>query len=158
MAVLLRRRPSLPLISILRRAKWSDGRPARPTRLLPSSALPSSPLVVIVVVVFGICARGGRSGASDFLPVVLHGRRKLFDARQKCRDLPDVGFGERLVPCGHSRVADAVVNHVKDVPFGIVVRLENQVRWRRIERLFECGGLAVDAAMAESPIPQLRPP
>ncbi len=67
-----------------------------------------------------------------FFPVLLNSRRKLVQARKKCRHLPHVLLAERFIPCGHAAVADAGSDSVKNVPLGIIERLEDKLRRGRI--------------------------
>ena len=62
------------------------------------------------------------------------------------------GAGESLVPSGHAGVTHPCANGVEDVPLGIVGRIGDQVRRRRIEGIAERGGLAIEASVAQGAI------
>ena len=71
---------------------------------------------------------------------------------RKRGDLPHVLIGESFVPGGHACVTDAGADGVEDVPLGIVGRIGDEIRRRRIERVGESGGLAVESSVAESAV------
>src|SRR6266403_3130123 len=95
---------------------------------------------------------GWRAHHDRFLPIVLYGGRQFVYAGEECRKFPHVRLGERLVPGGHSGIADAGANCVKHVPFRIIGRMKDET-WRRwIERFLQGRGLPVEAAMAKRAI------
>src|SRR5947207_15065096 len=67
-----------------------------------------------------------------FFPVLLNSRRKLVQARKKCRHLPHVLLAERFIPCGHAAVADPGSDSEKNVPLGIIEPLEDKLRRARL--------------------------
>src|SRR5882762_3377131 len=90
----------------------------------------------------------GSCRADRFLPLFLHTRRKFFDSTQEGGELPDFFLGDLPLPCRHAGVANAVANDMGNVPFGIVGRIENELRNWRIKASAKLAGLAVETAVA----------
>src|SRR5438445_5164178 len=87
-----------------------------------------------------------------FFPVLLNSRRKLVQARKKCRHLPHVLLAERFIPCGHAAVADAGSDSVKNVPLGIIERLEDKLRRGGLRERARRPGLVVEPAWPPGPV------
>src|SRR5580692_5397568 len=92
-------------------------------------------------------ALGRRTHAISLLPVILYFRRQFLNAREKCRHLPDVLIADRLTPGRHAGVTNSGADSVIDMPFGIIERVENELRHRRVKRLLERAGFVVERAM-----------
>src|SRR5579871_2303721 len=107
-------------------------------------------LLVFLFVWLGFVRRSG--GVEIGLPIVLDSGWKFIHVREECGDLPHVLVGQGFVPGGHSGVANAGANRVIDVPLGIVGRIGDEVRRRRIEGSRERRGLAVEGSVAKSAI------
>src|SRR5438034_9459371 len=82
-----------------------------------------------------------------FFPVLLNSRRKLVQARKKCRHLPHVLLAERFIRCGHAAVAAAGSDTVKNMPLGIIELLGDELRRWRILGMGRQERLVVDAAV-----------
>src|SRR6266568_3886239 len=57
--------------------------------------------LVLVMFVRTFFMTGLWANPERFFPVLLNSRRKLVQARKKCRHLPHVLLAERFIPCGH---------------------------------------------------------
>src|SRR5437870_13019683 len=91
-----------------------------------------------------------------FFPVLLNSRRKLVQARKKCRHLPHVLLAERFIPCGHAAVADAGSDSVKNVPLGIIERLEDKLRTGRRLGMCQQARLVVERAVTARAGPRIH--
>src|SRR5438094_9396496 len=90
------------------------------------------------------------------LPIFLNRRRKLVQARKKCRHLPHVLLAERFIPCGHAAVADAGSDSVKNVPLGIIERLEDKLRRGRILGMGQQARLVVEPAVPPRAVTRIQ--
>ena len=72
--------------------------------------------------------------------------------REKSSYFPAVLLAESLVPGGHPGVADARRDGVIDVPLGVVERMQNDLRHRRVEGMLQRAGLVVEGAVADGAI------
>src|ERR1700728_2048710 len=108
------------------------------------------PLLVLVLLFFSFTGWCSHSEAG--LPVILNRRRQFLQVRQKARDLPYILLAERFVPGGHPGVTDAGTDGVKDMPLGIVRRIGDEIRSRRVKRVTQRGGFAIQSTVAESAV------
>src|ERR1700751_38361 len=108
-------------------------------------------LAFLLLVIFFLVA-SGRNGVEIGFPVVLDGGWEFIHVREKHGDVPHILGRKSFVPGGHAGVTDAGANGVEDVPLGIVGRIRNKVRRRRVERGREGRGLSVETSMTERAI------
>jgi len=108
----------------------------------------SRSLVVMMACVFSR-TQSGRRDSEGFLPIVLHGRRKFLDAREKSCDLPHFFLTEGFVPRRHAGIANAGADSVIGVPLGVVERSKNELRGRGVERFLQWTWLVVEGAVTE---------
>lgn len=106
---------------------------------------------IVCLFIFLFVASGG-GGVECCLPILLDGGRELVHVGEEHGELPDVLVGEGFVPGGHAGVADARADGVIDVPLGVVGRIGDEIRRRRIKRCGEIGRLVVEASMAEGAV------
>src|ERR1700756_1796594 len=90
--------------------------------------------------VISLFVSSDRSGIEVGFPEVLDSGWKFIHMREEHGDLPHVGGCEGFVPSGHAGVTDAGANSVENVPFGIVGRIGDEIRRRRVKRRRERGG------------------
>ena len=98
-------------------------------------------LIVVLVRAFSRMALG--RNAKVRLPVLLNCRRKLVQSRQKRGQLPHVLITEGMAPCRHSGVTNTGSDGVVNMPLGIVERIENELRRRRVHGVLEQAGLVI---------------
>src|SRR5262245_51811230 len=108
-------------------------------------------LVTMFTVLMVFLASAG-SDTVRFLPVFLGCGWKGLKMREECGHLPHILVCKRLVPGGHTGVANASADRVIDVPIRIIERGEKKLRRRRIHRALQCAGLVVHRAMADGTV------
>src|SRR5580692_10001488 len=87
--------------------------------------------------------RARRTNTVGLGPIILHSRRQGCDPREEARDLPHVWLAERVAPGGHARIANTVANNIVGMPLRIINWIENELRHRRIKRMFQRARLIV---------------
>src|SRR5438270_205711 len=90
-----------------------------------------------------------RGYSKGFLPVIFGAGWQLLDAGQKGSHLPHILLTQSLAPGGHPGVADSGANGVEDVPLGIIQRLKNQLRRRRIETVLQRAAFFVKRSVTQ---------
>src|SRR6185369_9847994 len=108
--------------------------------------------LIVMPVLFPFGVNGGRRDPGGFFPIVLHGRRQFFDAREEGSDFPHVLVAQGLVPCGHTGVADTGADGVVDMPLGIIQGMNNQLGRRRVEGTIERTGFVVEASVTQGAV------
>jgi hypothetical protein len=76
----------------------------------------------------------------------------VFNPREEVCDLPHVLLTQRVVPSGHSGIANTAANHVIGMPFGIVDGIENELRYGRIKPMLHRARLIVERAVTNGAI------
>ncbi len=99
---------------------------------------------------------GRRADPERLLPIFLNRRRKLVQPREERCDLPHVLLAERFIPCGHAAVADAGSDSVKNVPLGIIERLEDKLRRGRILGMGQQARLVVEPAVTPRAVHRIQ--
>src|ERR1041385_1203172 len=94
---------------------------------------------VFLVLAFMVLGRDPKS----LFPIVLDTWGQLIEMREEACNLPDILLAERFVPCRHSGVTHARTDRVEEVPFGVVERIENNLRGWRIHGVLEQAWLVV---------------
>src|SRR3954471_3799289 len=108
--------------------------------------------LLIVVLVRAFSRMALRRDAEVRLPVLLNCRRKLVQTRQKRGQFPHVLLAEGMAPCRHSGVTNTSSDGVINMPLGIIERIENDLRRRRVHGVLEQAGLVIQSSVAHRAI------
>jgi hypothetical protein len=108
--------------------------------------------MLIVVLVRAFTRMALRRDAKVRFPVLLNCRWKLVQSRQKRGQFPHVLITECMAPCRHPGVTNTSSDGVVNMPLGIIERIENELRRRRVHRVLEQAGLVIQSSVAHRAI------
>jgi hypothetical protein len=120
--------------------------------ILKKNAHAYSERMLIVVLVRAFSRMALRRDAKVRFPVLLNCRWKLVQSRQKCSQFPHVLIVEGMAPRRHSGVTNPRSDGVVNMPLGIVERIENELRRRRVHGVLEQAGLVIQSSVAHRAI------
>src|SRR5205085_5642126 len=110
---------------------------------------------VLIVIVMGFAvglATRLRRHPEGFLPIILDAGGKFFDSGEEGCEFPHAFVVQDFAPRRHTGVADSGSDSVEDVPLGIIKRLKDDLRRRRVKRILKRAGLLVESAVTEGAV------
>ena len=91
-----------------------------------------------------------RASSEGIFPVVLHTGGQFLKTGKKSCHLPHLIRGQDILPCRHGGVSNAGADDIKNLPLGIIHRLEHNLRRWRVKPVFERARLILQRSMITS--------